>query len=106
MTDGQLRLLGLGKRAGSVTVGTTGVRAALQRGDLALVVLAGDASGRTKEKVLRLAQAKGIHCLSGPAAVELGRMLGRVEVQAVGVRDAQLAAGIIGESEPVKARRT
>ena len=106
MLDGQLRLLGLGQRAGTVTVGTTGVRAALQRGDLALVVIAGDASDRTKDKVVRLAQAKGIRCLSGPAAVELGRVLGRGEVQAVGVRDAQLAAGIIGAVEPVKARRT
>ncbi len=106
MTEGQLRLLGLGARAGSVTVGTNGVRAALQRGDLALVVVAKDVSGRTEDKVLRLAQAKGIRCLTGPAAVELGRTLGRAGVQAVGVRDAHLAAGIIGETEPVKARRT
>jgi len=106
MTEGQLRLLGLGARAGSLTIGTNGVRAALQRGDLALVVVAKDVSGRTQQKVLRLAQAKGIRCLSGPTAVALGRALGRASVQAVGVRDAHLAAGIIGEAEPVNARRT
>jgi ribosomal protein L7Ae-like RNA K-turn-binding protein len=106
MTQGQLRLLGLGARAGTVVVGTSGVRTALQRDELALVVLAEDFSPRTGEKVKRLAAAKDVRCLTGPAAVELGRRLGRGNVQAVGVRDAHLAAGIIGEAQPVQARRT
>ncbi len=105
ITEGQLRLLGLGVRAGTVVAGTSGVRAGLQRGELALVVIAKDRSSRTQEKVERLAVGKGIRCLSGPLAVELGRHLGMGGVQAVGVRDAHLAAGIIGEAEPVKARR-
>ena len=102
----RLGLLGLGLRAGSVIVGTNGVRAALQRGEVALVVIAGDCSERTEAKVLRLAEAKHVPVLSGPAARQLGERLGRAAVQAVAVRDVQLAAGIMRGSEPAQSRRT
>jgi ribosomal protein L7Ae-like RNA K-turn-binding protein len=87
-------LVSLGRRAGSVVVGTSGVRAALQRGELALVMVASDRSARTDDKVLRLATARGIPSIVGPRADDLGRCVGRGSVQAVGVRDAKLAAGI------------
>jgi ribosomal protein L7Ae-like RNA K-turn-binding protein len=89
-----LGLLGLGLKAGTVVVGTTGVRAALRRGDLALIVLASDLSQRTEEKVARLAHGTGIPVLVGPSARELGLRLGRDEIQAVGVRDPRLADGL------------
>lgn len=89
-----LGLLGLGLKAGSVVVGTTGVRAALRRGDLALIVLASDLSQRTEEKVARLAHGTGIPVLLGPSSRELGQRLGRDEIQAVGVRDPRLADGL------------
>jgi len=102
----RLGLLGLGLRAGSVIVGTNGVRAALQRGEVALVVIAGDCSRRTEAKVVRLAEATHVPVLSGPAARQLGERLGRAPVQAVAVRDVQLAAGIMRGSEPAQSRRT
>ena len=89
-----LGLLGLGLKAGTVVVGTNGVRAALQRGDLALVVLARDLSARTEEKVARLARGSSVPILVGPSARELGSRLGRDEIQAVGVRDRRLADGL------------
>ena len=91
------RLLGLGLRAGNVVVGVAGVRAGLQRGKLACVVLALDAGPRTIEKVVRLADAKSIPVLRGPAAVELGAGLGRPPVQAVGVADRALARGLMAD---------
>lgn len=93
------RLLGLGLRAGNVVVGVAGVRAGLQRGKLACVVLALDASRRTIEKVERLADARKIRVLRGPVAVELGTGLGRPPVQAVGVTDPALARGLIADSQ-------
>lgn len=105
MTEAQLSLLGLGARAGSIVVGAGGVRAALQRDELGLVVVAGDHSPRTEEKVLRLARAKGVPALAGPSAATLGRRLGRGAVQAVGVRDRHLVAGIIGGAVKKHARR-
>jgi ribosomal protein L7Ae-like RNA K-turn-binding protein len=89
-----LRLLGLGARARTVVIGVSGVRAGLQRGDLAGVVLAADAGPRTKDKVERSARARGIPVWAGPAAADLGAALGRPPVQAVGVMDRALARGV------------
>lgn len=94
MTEGVLGLVGLGMRAGSVVVGINGVRAALKRGELRLVMVAGDSSERTGDKVVRLARARGIPLVEGPSAAVMGQSLGRGEVQAIGVRDHRLAAGI------------
>ncbi|PYP73285.1 MAG: 50S ribosomal protein L7 [Gemmatimonadetes bacterium] len=101
MSGKLIRLLGLGLRAGRVVVGVTGVRAQLQRDGLSCVVLAADASARTREKVERLARARGVSVLAGPAALDLGAGLGRRPVQAVGVADAGLARGLLrlGRSE-------
>ena len=96
MTDRLVRLLGLGVRGGSVVIGVAGVRARLQRDALACVVLAADASPRTRDKVERLARARRIPVLVGPAADRLGAGLGRSSVQAVGVADAALARGLVG----------
>lgn len=81
-------------RAGTVVVGTGGVRAGLQRGEVALVVVARDWSQRTGDKVVRLARAKGVPLTAAPSALELGRSVGRTPVQVVGVRDRRLAAAI------------
>ncbi|HYL22594.1 MAG TPA: ribosomal L7Ae/L30e/S12e/Gadd45 family protein [Gemmatimonadales bacterium] len=101
MTDRLVRLLGLGARGGGgrVVIGVTGVRARLQRNALACVVLAADASPRTRDKVERLARARHVPVLVGPAADRLGAGLGRSSVQAVGVADAALARGLVGSLE-------
>ena len=98
MTERVTRLLGLGLRAGRVVIGVAGVRAGLQRGKLACVVVAADAGARTHDKVTRLAQAKGVPLVTGPDAAQLGQKLGRPPVQAVGVQDPALARGLIADS--------
>lgn len=89
-----LGLLGLGLRGGNLVVGADGVRTALQGGKCLLVVLASDASPRARDKVVRLAQARGVELVTGPPAQAMGDQLGRPPVMAVGVRDAALARGI------------
>ena len=98
MTDAALRLLGLGLRAGSVVIGVSGVRAALQRGTVQCAVVAADASPRTADKVTRLARGRGVPLLVGPAAERLGQALGRPPVQAVAVTDGALARGVLAAS--------
>ena len=97
MSDRLTRLLGLGLRAGNVVIGVAGVRAGLQRGELACVVVAQDVAQRTIEKVVRLAEAKKIPVLRGPVAKELGERLGKPPVQAVGVTDPALARGLMAD---------
>jgi len=63
------------------------------------LVLAADASPRTREKVERLARARRVPVLMGPVAERLGAGLGRPPVQAVGVADAALARGLVGPLE-------
>jgi ribosomal protein L7Ae-like RNA K-turn-binding protein len=95
VTEAGARLLGLGLKARTVVVGVAGVRARLQGNEtVACVVVAEDASDRTKEKVVRLARARGVPVLRGPTAERLGAGLGRSTVQAVGVRDPALASGL------------
>jgi len=85
--------------AGRVVIGVAGVRAGLQRGKLACVVLAADAGERTHDKVTRLAEAKGVPLVKGPDAAQLGARLGRPPVQAVGVEDRALARGLTALTE-------
>ena len=97
-----MALLGLGARARSVVIGVAGVRARLQQDKLAAVVIAADASVRTREKVERLAVARGVPVLVGPPAGRLGARLGRPPVQTVGVSDRALARGLMRLSEELR----
>ena len=102
MTDALAALLGLGARGRRVVIGVAGVRARLQQDRLTAVVIAADASPRTREKVERLAVARGVPVLVGPTATRLGARLGRPPVQTVGVSDRALARGLMRLSEELR----
>jgi ribosomal protein L7Ae-like RNA K-turn-binding protein len=106
MDEARLGLLGLGVRAGKVVVGSAGVRASLRRDELALVVVAADASARTEAKVVGLARARGVPVVQGADGAGLGRRCGRGAVQALGVRDRALAAGLLGGTRSQDSRRS
>jgi ribosomal protein L7Ae-like RNA K-turn-binding protein len=93
--SGLLGLLGLGYRAGRIVVGVDAVRKELQAGKCWCVVVAQDASPRAMEKVVRLANGKGVPLLPGPRAAAIGAQLGKPPVMAVGVRDRALAGGMV-----------
>ena len=102
MSDRVLGLLGLGLRAGRVVVGVDAVRAGLQRDAIRCVVMASDASPRARDKVSRLAQARGIPMVGAGKAAALGARLGRPPVMVAGVRDPKLVAGILAAGQPAK----
>ena len=58
------------------------------------LVLAEDASARARDRVFRLAQARGVTIIAGPPSDQLGRQLGLPPVMAAGVVDPALAAGV------------
>lgn len=90
-----LGLLGLGARGARVAIGVGAARAALQRGDARVLVVATDASERALAKVERLAEGVGIPVIRGPTAAAIGDRLGRPPVMAVAVRDRELAKGLL-----------
>ena len=98
MSEKLVRLLGLGLRARSVVVGVAGTRAKLMAGKVVCVVLAADATRRTREKVDQPARARGVPVIRGPMADRLGAALGMPPVQAVGVQDRALARGLVAAS--------
>lgn len=89
-----LRLIGLGVRGRLVITGVDQVRAAAQRGTLALAVVAPDASRHSRDKVVPLLTARGVRIVEGPTSIELGHAVGRQAAAVVGVVDRQLARGM------------
>ncbi len=90
-----VRLLGLGIRGGLVLPGVDGTGALLRRGGCEVVVVASDVSRRAREKTVQAARRRGVPVVIGPEAGVLGAALGRPPVMIAGVRDRELARGIL-----------
>ena len=70
-------LLGMAQRAGKIVSGELAVQKAVASGQAAAVIVAADASERTKETALREAELKGIPAYSIFTKEMLGRCLGK-----------------------------
>ncbi len=86
-----LRLLGLAARAGAILPGTERVREAARAGEARLVLVAGDASGNTCDKLIPMLQARGVPHVRAYDRARLGEAVGRGPLGAVAVMDASLA---------------
>ena len=89
-----LGLIGLGVRARNVVVGVEQVRLAARKGQLAMAIVAPDASPNSRKKLLPLLTAKRIPVREGPAGEALGSLVGRETTAAIGITDASLARGV------------
>lgn len=90
--EAALRLLGLAARAGRVLPGTERVREAVRGGEARFVLIAGDISANTREKLLPLLESRGTPHMIGYDRDRLGAAVGRAPLSAVAVTDASLAA--------------
>ncbi len=106
-----LRLLGLAARAGAILPGTERVREAVRSGGARFVLVAGDASGNTRDKLIPLLQSRGVpHALAYDRA-RLGGAVGRAPLGAVAVMDASFATRVrqllaqAGTEQSVEGRR-
>lgn len=90
-----LGLLGLARKAGSVVTGVRATRAALERGELELVLVARDAAPGQLEKVLGLLRHRSTPArhVSGKAA--LGAALGEGPLSLAGVRSRSFAEQLL-----------
>lgn len=100
-----LRLVGLGVRSRGAVVGVERVRDAAKRGQVAVAVIASDASQHSLNKVVPLLEARHVRIVRVPSAAALGRAVGREQTAAVAIVDRQLARGIreLMESGPDRA---
>ena len=89
-----LGLVGLGIRARNAVVGVEQVRLAARKGNLALALVAPDASPNSLKKLVPLLQATKVKTIQGPSAESLGAAAGRNPTAAIGITDRSLAAGI------------
>jgi ribosomal protein L7Ae-like RNA K-turn-binding protein len=95
-----LSLLGLAARAGAVAAGTERVREAARAGRLRYVILAADAAGNARSKLLPLLAARGVPVVEAFDRADLGAAVGRSSLSAVGLTDASFAARVRGLLEP------
>ena len=103
--DQLLGLLGLGLRARRVILGVDRVREAVRANRVACLVLASDASARAREKVVRLAAARGVPILPGPTAEAIGARLGKPGIMVAAVLDRALARGLAAAGPGQRASR-
>ncbi len=89
-----LRLLGLAARAGAILPGTERVREAARAGDARLVLVAGDASANTRDKLIPLLEARRVPYALACDRARLGEAVGRAPLGAVAVLDPSLAGRI------------
>ncbi len=96
MQDKVLSMIGLARRAGCADSGDAAVRCAIDRRKARLIILAGDASERTKEVFRHLARESGTPLAVYGAVNDLGRALGKPLRAVVSINDEGFARSIIG----------
>jgi ribosomal protein L7Ae-like RNA K-turn-binding protein len=89
--DAALRLLGLAARAGALLPGTEQVRDAARRGALRFVLVAGDTSDNSLDKLVPLLVKRGVPHVVGFTRAELGTAVGRAPLSAVGITNRSFA---------------
>ncbi len=99
MTDAVANLLGLCRRAGKVVSGETAVQNAFLKNEVKLLILAGDASKRSRGKFVQLAKENSVPTFCYSSKNELGFLLGKAPRTVVAIIDEQLARGIAGAME-------
>ena len=77
------------------------MKEAARRGELSVVVLAGDATGNARDRVLPLLRACGVPVVRCESAEALGRAAGRGRLVVVGLRDAGFAGRVRAALPPV-----
>lgn len=86
-----LRLLGLAARAGALVPGSERVREAARAGELGFAVVAADASGYRRDRLVPLLEGLGIPHIVAFDRARIGHAVGRAPLGAVGVTTASFA---------------
>ena len=90
-----LPLIGLARRAGRALTGTFLVQKAVADGRGVLVVVATDASEKTKKKLKNSCRFYEVSCLEYATKAELSHITGKENIAAVCITDPNFADGIM-----------
>lgn len=90
-----LQRLGIGRRNGSTHYGMDDVLRTIAVQQAAIIVVASDASERTRDDVKRAAQLQNLPVLTGPSMEKLGGVLGRGEVAVVALSGGPAADDVL-----------
>jgi ribosomal protein L7Ae-like RNA K-turn-binding protein len=96
MTLEEIRgLLGLAHRARGLAIGSRETRIEMRRGEVRLILLSADGSPRDRERIQRMALEENVPIRVVSSGEELGAVIGRGAVGVLGIRDRNLASGIL-----------
>ncbi|HYF95514.1 MAG TPA: ribosomal L7Ae/L30e/S12e/Gadd45 family protein [Symbiobacteriaceae bacterium] len=90
------QMLGLCQRAGQLASGDLAAEQALKKRKAMLLIVAEDASDRTRDKFTGLAMSVGVPCYVLGTRDELGLALGKAHRAAVVIQSRDFAKGLIG----------
>ena len=95
--------LGLAQRAGQVQSGDASAEAVIKKGKAKLVILAVDASERTKQHFINFSQYKNVRWIVGGEKLQLGIALGKSPRSVVVIMESNFAEKLhqlfVGEEE-------
>ena len=89
-----LGLIGLASRARNVCFGADSVEKYIKNKKIYLVIVADDASERTKEKFKKLCKNYNIQIIIDGKIDELSKVIGKSNKAIIGVKDINIAKGI------------
>jgi ribosomal protein L7Ae-like RNA K-turn-binding protein len=90
-----LSLLGMAQAAGKLVSGDNATYEALRQNKVKLLIIAADASSRTKRRFITAAQSAAAPYLELAGMTELGKAIGKPDRAVIGVVDAGFARSLI-----------
>lgn len=90
-----LSLLGLAQAAGKVVSGDVATYEAFRQKRVKLLIIAGDASSRTKKRFIAAAKDEAVPYLELATMAELGKAIGKPDRAVIGIVDAGFARSLI-----------
>lgn len=94
-----LSFIGMGKKAGFLTVGEMGVTLDLKKRKSSLILVAEDASDNTKKKFKNMSQYRDTEILIYETKEKLGEILGKKAVSVISVNDKNFAKALLDKIE-------
>lgn len=102
MESNYLGLLGLSRRAGKLQSGSEASREAISGGEAKLVIIASDASERTRENFEFFAEEAGVSVITvAQSAEELGNAIGKRPCAVIAICDVGFSAAIVKKLEGI-----